>query len=237
VEGDDTGGVAAHWSAAIAEERPEGTSFDLFAGGMLVGRFVSPLSGVHNLRNVVAALAACAQGYGVPLRSLLVPLSEFQGVKRRQEVIGRPRDITVYDDFAHHPTAVSETLRGLRTRHPSGKLIAIFEPRSATACRRLHQKAYESAFDSASHVLLAPVGRPELPDDEKLSVSELGHALSSRPVKGDAQSLVAEALPDVPAIVARAKALAEPGDTIAVLSNGAFGGIHAELLSALGEKA
>lgn len=237
VEGDDTGGVAAHWSAAIAEEKPEGTSFDLFAGGMLVGRFVSPLCGVHNLRNVVAALAASAQGYGVPLRSLLVPLSEFQGVRRRQEVIGRPRDITVYDDFAHHPTAVAETLRGLRTRHPSGKLIAIFEPRSATACRRLHQKAYESAFDSASHVLLAPVGRPELPDDEKLSVDELACALTRRPRRGEVDGPRAQALPDVSAIVARAKALAAPGDTIAVLSNGAFGGIHAQLLFALDEKA
>jgi UDP-N-acetylmuramate: L-alanyl-gamma-D-glutamyl-meso-diaminopimelate ligase len=231
LHGEDPHGVAPHWLAAPAEETPQGTSFDLFAGGVLAGRFVSPLSGSHNLRNATAALAASAQGYGVPLPAMMEPLAHFRGVKRRQELIGTPRSISVYDDFAHHPTAVKETLDGLRRRHPSGKMIAVFEPRSATACRRLHQEAYVSAFDSATHIVLPPVGRPGLPEAEKLDVPALCRDLSARTVGN--KSLESVHLPTVDAIVGYVGALAEPGDTVAVLSNGAFGGIHAKLLSAL----
>jgi len=239
LEGEDYHGVSPHWLAAPAQTDQTGTSFDLFAGGVLAGRFLCPLSGTHNLKNSVAALAACAQGYGAPIRGLMRPLAEFQGVKRRQEVIGTPRGITVYDDFAHHPSAVSETLQGLRARHKTGKLVAIFEPRSATACRGLHQHAYERAFDSATHVLLAPVGRSELPPEERLDVATLAHDINERGAtwsQHDARTgmgPVAWALPDVDSIILKALSLAEPGDTIAILSNGAFGGIHGKLLSAL----
>lgn len=238
LEGENHHGVAPHWLAAPAQTDETGTGFDLFAGGVLAGRFLCPMSGAHNLKNSVAALAACAQGYGAPLRALMRPLAAFQGVKRRQEIIGTPRGITVYDDFAHHPSAVSETLRGLRARHKTGRLIAIFEPRSATACRGLHQHAYERAFDSATHVLLAPVGR-DLPPEERLDVATLAHDINehgatwsqhdARPGMGP----IAWALPDVDSIILKALSLAEPGDTIAILSNGAFGGIHGKLLSAL----
>lgn len=230
VEGEYHNGVAPHWLAAPAQTDVSGTSFDLYAGGVMAGRFVCPLSGTHNLKNSVAALAACAQGYGAPLKELMEPLAQFKGVKRRQEIIGTPRSITVYDDFAHHPTAVTETLRGLRARHPQGKLIAIFEPRSATACRRLHQLAYERAFDAASHVLLAPVGRSELAPEERLDVDVLARAITAPAVTNPP---LAQSLPNVQAIVQRSCELAEPGDTIAVLSNGDFGGIHAKLLTAL----
>jgi len=239
VEGENHHGVAPHWLAAPAQTDETGTSFDLFAGGVFAGRFLCPLSGTHNLKNSVAALAACAQGYGAPLSALMRPLAAFQGVKRRQEVIGTPRGVTVYDDFAHHPSAVSETLQGLRARHKMGKLIAIFEPRSATACRGLHQHAYERAFDAASHVLLAPVGRSELPEDERLDVVMLAHDINERGAAWSVRSSpfgmgpVAWALHDVDSIILKALSLAEPGDTIAILSNGAFGGIHGKLLSAL----
>ncbi len=231
LQGEETYGVAPHWLAAPAETSPEGTTFDLFAGGVLVGRFINPLSGSHNLRNATAALGAAAHGYGVPLADLVQPLSSFQGVKRRQELLGSPREVAVYDDFAHHPTAVRETLSGLRAKHPRGKLIAIFEPRSATACRRLHQEAYQSAFDSATHVIVAPVGRPELPEEEKLHVPALIHALNQRKI--GQKSLNAAYFTEIAAIVAHVTHLAEPGDTIAVLSNGPFGGIHEKLLEAL----
>lgn len=228
---DDTHGVPVHWLAAPAEHAAQGTSFDLYAGGVLAGRFVCPLSGSHNLRNATAALAAAAQGFGASLKDLVVPLAQFRGVRRRQELIGTPRGANIYDDFAHHPTAVAETLDGLRRRHPGGKMIAVFEPRSATACRRLHQDAYERAFDAATHVILAQVGRPELPDEEKLDVPALVRALSARKV-GE-KSLKAEYLPQVDQIVARLTELVQPGDTVAILSNGAFGGIHGKLLEAL----
>ncbi len=229
--GENTYGASPHWLAAPAEYSPQGTTFDLFAGGVLAGRFLCPLTGRHNLRNSVAALAASAQGYGVPLRELMEPLARFEGVKRRQELIGEPSGIFVYDDFAHHPTAVNETLSGLKSRHPDGTLFALFEPRSATACRRMHQTAYESAFGAADHIVIAPVGRPELPESEKLDVDALVLALK-RPSENYA-GRPAFALPSVDEIVNHVAKTARKGDTVAILSNGAFGGIHEKLLTAL----
>lgn len=230
LEGQSTHGMAPHWLAAPAQSDATGTSFDLFAGGVLAGRYVCPLPGRHNVLNATAALAVAAQGFGVPLRSLVEPLASFEGVKRRQELLGAPDGVSVYDDFAHHPTAVRETLSALRSRHPEGRLFAVFEPRSATACRRLHQAEYERAFESADEVLLAPVGRSELADDQKLDVPLLARTLSGH-------GKPAQALPDVDAILAALTEGARPGDVVAILSNGAFGGIHARLLAALTARA
>src|SRR5690606_15104426 len=159
LEKDATHGVAPHWLAAPAESGPTGTSFDVFAGGVKCGRFAISLSGQHNVANALAAVAAGAPGYGAAPASLVRALAEFSGVRRRQELLGTPRAIRVYDDFAHHPTAVSKTLAGLRRRHPQGKLVALFEAKSATACRKLHQTDYVGAFAAADVVLLAPLGR------------------------------------------------------------------------------
>jgi len=150
-------------------------------------------------------------------------LASFEGVRRRQDLLGQPRGIFVYDDFAHHPTAVDETLRALRGRHPGGALWAVFEPRSATACRSLHQEAYASSFAAAEHVLLAPLGRSNVPEADRLDIDRLSRDLGSR----------AKAMPSVSAIVADVAARSRPGDCIAILSNGAFGGIHRLLLDAL----
>lgn len=229
LEGEDTHGQAPHWWAAPAGSDASGTSFDLYAGGVAAGRFASPLPGRHNVANATAALAVAAQGYGVPLHQLARPLATFGGVKRRQELLGTPGGVAVYDDFAHHPTAVAETLSSLRTRHRQGQLIALFEPRSATACRRIHQEAYGKAFDAADRVLLAPVGRPELPDEEKLDTHALAEELRGR-------GREAVAFPTLDGIVQLLVSVAEPGDTIAVLSNGAFGGIHGQLVAALKER-
>jgi UDP-N-acetylmuramate: L-alanyl-gamma-D-glutamyl-meso-diaminopimelate ligase len=176
--------------------------------------------------NATAALAVAAQGFGVPLRSLVEPLASFEGVKRRQELLGTPDGVSVYDDFAHHPTAVSETLAALRLRHPTGRLFAVFEPRSATACRRLHQAEYERAFEAADEVLLAPVGRSELADDQKLDVPLLARTLSER-------GKPASALEGVDSILEALLEKARRGDVVAILSNGAFGGIHGRLVAAL----
>jgi UDP-N-acetylmuramate: L-alanyl-gamma-D-glutamyl-meso-diaminopimelate ligase len=131
--------------------------------------------------------------------------------------------VRVYDDFAHHPTAVDETSRALRARHPQGALWVVFEPRSATACRALHQEAYAHAFGAADRVLLAPLGRMNVPEGERLDLDRLARDLGPK----------AQAMPSVDAIVERLAAEARPGDTIALLSNGAFGGIHEKLLAAL----
>lgn len=227
LEGEATHGVAPHWVAAPAESGPTGTSFDVFAGGAKCGRLAISLSGQHNVANAVAALAACAQGYGAPLASLVRPLAEFSGVKRRQELVGTPRGIRIYDDFAHHPTAVAKTLAGLRRRHPQGKLLALFEARSATACRKLHQADYVGAFAAADIVLLAPLGRDGLSADERLDTQQLALDLVARGKQ-------AQAFTDLDALLEATKHYATEGDVVAILSNGAFGGMQERLVAALG---
>ncbi len=211
--------ASAEWSGAMAADG----SFDVFAGGSACGRFTSPLPGEHNVRNALAAIAMAAEGFGVSPTASRAALASFEGVKRRQEVLGAPGGVTVYDDFAHHPTAVDETLRALRKKHPSEKLIAIFEPRSATACRNVHQEAYVHAFDAADLVLLAPLGRTNVPEAERLDLARLALDIGSRAI----------ACENVEEIVSKCVQNARTGDAIAVLSNGAFGGIHQRLLAVL----
>ncbi len=224
--GQDTGGKPPHWLAAPALFSPTGTTFDLFAGGVLAGRYLLPMPGQHNLQNALAALAAAAQGYGAKLRELGPVLAQFAGVKRRQELLGAPNNVSVYDDFAHHPSAVRETLRALRQKHPQGKLLAVFEPRSATACRNLHQREYGECWDDADLVLFAPLGRDNLPAAERLNLEAVVTALEAR-------GRAALRLTSVDAIIDELALRAAPGDTIALLSNGAFGGIYAKLLARL----
>lgn len=226
VEGDPVDGTAVHWLAAPAQTSPAGITFDLYAGGVFAGRFLSPMAGIHNLRNAIAALAAAAQGYGANLRALGPALAEFTGIKRRQELLGTPAGVSIYDDFAHHPTAVRETLAALAARHPHQRIITVFEPRSATACRKTHQLDYESAFEMADSVLLAAVHRKDIPQDQQLDVTALAAALTAR---GKSAATFA----DTDGILARLLEISKEGDVVAILSNGAFDGLHTRLVAAL----
>ena len=226
LQDEDTHGKPPHWLAAPAQMDESGTRFDLYAGGVACGRLALTVPGRHNLKNAVAAIGATAQGYGARIADLVPALAGFEGVRRRQDLIGTPRQSFVYDDFAHHPTAVSETLAALRGRHPQGKLFAVFEPRSATACRRMHQEDYTRAFDAADVVLLAPLGRSNLPPAEALDLARLAQDL-------DARGKPTLALANVDAIVDYLAESVTPGSVVALLSNGAFGGIHAKLLERL----
>jgi UDP-N-acetylmuramate: L-alanyl-gamma-D-glutamyl-meso-diaminopimelate ligase len=230
LDGDDTHGMPPHWLASPGPADESGQAFDLFAGGTHAGRGALAMSGRHNLKNATAAIAACAQGYGVRIAELLAALTAFEGVARRQELRGEIDGVRVYDDFAHHPTAVRETLAGLRRRHPKGRLWAIYEPRTATACRKLHAAGYLEAFGAADRVVFAPLGRSAIADDDRLDLDALVAGLEARGV-------AAERAPSIEAIVADLTARAEPGDTVALLSNGAFGGIHEQLLEALRRRA
>lgn len=223
---EDHHGMPVHWLGAPAPSHGLTNDFDLYAGGVFVGRCAVPLPGRHNLRNALAALAASAEGYGAPLDRLRHALARFAGVARRQQEIGTPRGIHVIDDFAHHPTAVRETLRALRERYPHGRLWAVFEPRSATACRKLHQHLYCEAFDAAGAVLLAPLGRQNLAPEERLDVRQLASDLRARGQQ-------AEVAGTIDAIVDTLANQTKPGDCIALLSNGRFGGIHEQLLERL----
>jgi UDP-N-acetylmuramate: L-alanyl-gamma-D-glutamyl-meso-diaminopimelate ligase len=221
LDGDDCGGVQPMWLGMPA---PGGT-MDLFGGGSLCGRATLPLIGRHNARNTVAALAMASEAAGAPLDRLIAALPGFRGTKRRQELVGVTNGVHVYDDFAHHPTAVKETLAGFRER-VAGRLIAVFEPRSATASRRLHQDAYPGAFAPADVCILAPVGRSEIPAEEKLDTRAIAEAIRS--AGGQAQAC--ESVED--AVVAAA-AEAKPGDTIVVMSNGRFEDAPDRILLAL----
>ena len=201
------------------------STFCVTRGGDDLGRFMLPMVGAHNVRNALAALAIGVE-MGVPVDRLREGLAAFLGVKRRLELVGERAGVAVFDDFAHHPTAVEETLRAVRASSPDRRLWAIFEPRSASSCRRVFQADFARAFGSADQVVLASVFRSSLPEAERLSESQLVSDLRQAGV-------AARHLPDVDTIVREVAAEARAGDLIVVMSNGGFGGIHGKLLQAL----
>ena len=219
--------AAADWRASEVESGPGGTRFRLAAGGRDAGVFELPLAGAHNVRNALAALAVVAE-VGAPPESVRGALAAFRGVKRRLELRGEARGVRVYDDFAHHPTAVSATLAALRSRAGrQGRLLAVFEPRSYTSRTRVFQDDFARAFVFADRVYIAAAHLPgKVPEGQRLSEAELVAATNRA---GGRAVFVAE----VEAIVAALAAELEPGDTVAILSNGGFGGIHEKLLRAL----
>jgi UDP-N-acetylmuramate: L-alanyl-gamma-D-glutamyl-meso-diaminopimelate ligase len=182
--------------------------------------------GGHNVRNATAAIAIAAE-VGVDVERIAEGLRSFAGVKRRLEVVGTADGVTVYDDFAHHPTAVAETLAGLRASNPHARIWAVFEPRSASSCRRVFQDDFARAFDAADEVFIAPVFRSKLPEPERLSIPQLVRAVVER----GRSARDARTIDDiVEAIVLEHR----PGDLVVLMSNGGFGGIHQKLLRALG---
>jgi UDP-N-acetylmuramate: L-alanyl-gamma-D-glutamyl-meso-diaminopimelate ligase len=190
------------------------------------GSFESILVGEHNLYNAVAAVAALER-QGLTPAQLAKGFASFSGVKRRQEVIGEPRHITVLDDFAHHPTAVRVTLEALRLRFGQRRLWTIFEPRSATSRRKVFQEAYADAFGATDIVVVAHApDQGRIAEDERFDSATLVRALRGRGQEAFGYDTVDE-------IVAVVSANALPWDVIAVLSNGGFGGLHQKLLRAL----
>jgi UDP-N-acetylmuramate: L-alanyl-gamma-D-glutamyl-meso-diaminopimelate ligase len=205
-----------------------GTAFRVNRKGEDLGEFTMPLLGDHNVRNALVAIAVGVD-LGLDIERLRKGLAAFKGVKRRLEVVGEARGVTVYDDFAHHPTAVDETLKAVRRASPGKRIWAIFEPRSASSCRRVFQDDFARAFAGADEVVIASVFRSSLPPEERLSESRLVGDLTARNVH-------ARHLPDVEAIVDAVAREARAGDLIVVMSNGGFGGIHRKLLAALGHE-
>lgn len=201
------------------------TAFTVVRGGRDLGRFRMVMLGEHNVRNALAAIAVGVD-LGLDLDALREGLASFAGIKRRLEVVGEARGVTVYDDFAHHPTAVEETLKALRRSIGTRRMWAIFEPRSASSCRRIFQVDFARAFAGADQVVLASVFRSTLPPEERLSEARLVADLG-------AAGVAARHLPTVDAIVAAVSKESRDGDVIVVMSNGGFGGIHGKLLDAL----
>ncbi len=220
-------GPGADWRASSIARSGSVCRFDVSFRDERFGQFEVPLYGTHNVRNALAALAV-GRAVGLDPDSLRHALLEFQGVRRRLELRGVANGVSVYDDFAHHPTAILETLQAMRTAHPAARVWAVFEPRSATSCRRVFQDAFAKAFidSGADETILAPVFRSSLPDDERLSVEQLVDDVSRSGRR-------ARCLPDVDRIVETIAREARPGDLVVIMSNGGFGGIHGKLLDAL----
>lgn len=224
----DAAGLA--WRARGLAPGPDGTRFELLADARPAGSATAPLHGRHNLENAVGALATAA-ALGVASDGALAALARFRGVKRRMEVRGEVRGVTLVDDFAHHPTAVRETLAALRARYPGRRLVAVFEPRSNTSRRTVFQRDYGLAFDAADRVVVAAV--PAAPVYS--AFGEVTELFSADQLASDlrARGRDALALEGVDAIVAELAASARAGDVVVTLSNGGFGGIWEKLLAGL----
>ncbi len=198
-----------------------GSSFTLFDT-----KFNIQCVGEYNVRNAAMAISA-ARFYGVPLEVIQRAVASFTGVKRRQEIRGEAHGIKVVDDFGHHPTAIRETLAGLRHQYSGSRIWAIFEPRSNTTRRAVFQKQLPAALGLADGVILAQVAKLEqIPEHERLNPEGVVAEIS-------AAGKPAFYEPSVENIIARIQPLARSGDVIVIFSNGGFGGIHEKLLAAL----
>jgi UDP-N-acetylmuramate: L-alanyl-gamma-D-glutamyl-meso-diaminopimelate ligase len=215
----------ADWRATDIEVSPQGQTFTVWRAGDRFATVLLPLFGAHNVRNALAAIAV-AHAVGIPAGTIAAGLAEFKGVKRRLEVFGEAGGVRVYDDFAHHPTAIAETLAGLRAAHPDRRIWAVFEPRSASSSRRVFQEDFARAFGPADEVIIAPVFRTNLPEHERLSTEQLVGDLT----RAGQRARNAASLDDVVSTIAREHTA---GDLVVFMSNGGFGGIHSKMLQAL----
>ena len=224
---------AVHGEADYTAENltfgPEGARFVVKEPRGRTGQFLLPMSGHHNVENALGVYAA-ARALGLKADDIRAGFASFAGVKRRQEIRGTVDDVLVIDDFAHHPTAVRETIVAIRQRYPDRRLWAVFEPRSNTSRRNIHQSEYASAFDGAA---LASIRVPEphdkVPIDEQLDIGKVVSALRAKGIDADATR-------DVDVIVQHIVSHAQPGDVILVMSNGAFGGLIPAVLAGLRAK-
>lgn len=218
-----------HWQASEIEISEEGTTFTVLQGGEIYGRFFMQMSGRHNVQNALGVIALCHR-VGLSVPAIACGLATFEGVKRRQEIRGIVDDVVVIDDFAHHPTAVRETVRAIKSRYPKRNVWAVVEPRTASSRRDFFQKDYVKSFDSADRVIVADVFMPEMIEPERIfSPARLVADLVANGHR-------AWHLPTANAIVEMLRKDARPGDVVLVMSNGAFDGIHEKLLKAFAER-
>jgi UDP-N-acetylmuramate: L-alanyl-gamma-D-glutamyl-meso-diaminopimelate ligase len=205
------------------------TRFTIRERGRPVCRVTLQPPGAINARNALGVLLVATEA-GVGWDEGAAALAEFQGVRRRQEVVGTAGGVTVIDDFAHHPTAVAGTLAALRERYPGRRLRAVFEPRSNTSRRRVFQDEFVTALAAADEAVLAAVFAKDsdpIPPEERLAPDTIIAALEAR-------GMPARLVDGVPAIRDYLVASARSGDVVVIMSNGAFGGLPTLLVDALG---
>jgi UDP-N-acetylmuramate: L-alanyl-gamma-D-glutamyl-meso-diaminopimelate ligase len=217
----------ARWQIRDADFSGGLSRFNVFRDNEAWGEFNTPLLGEFNLLNCLAVIIA-ADAWGIHRDTIAGALSTFKNVKRRAEVRGEERGITVIDDFAHHPTAVRETLRALAAKYVGRRLIAVFEPRSWSSRLAVFQDNYAEAFATADYVVISAVF-----DGQK--VTEKGRALDTRKLIEaiSKQGKIAMVFPGADQIVTHLVPELREGDVVAIMSNGGFGGIHDKILLAL----
>jgi len=214
------------WRLGKVTVEPPWSLFEVEKNGRMFGIFRSGLPGEHNLLNALSVIAA-ADMLGIDTDSIRQAMESFRNVKRRQEVRGVKNGITVMDDFAHHPTAVRETIRAVKPFYPDGRLIAVFEPRTNTSMRNVFQDVYPSSFDQADIICIRkPPLLEKIPEGERFSSHQLVEDLKKRGKN-------ARYFPDTEAILAFLVQVAEKGDVVLIMSNGGFDNIHQRLLEAL----
>jgi len=217
--------VEGAWRVTLLSDEGEFSRFRLARGGK-GHEFRQRIPGRHNAGNAAAAALALYR-LGYPADRVAEAFAGFTGVRRRQETVGEFGGVLVVDDFAHHPTAVRETIRAIRARHPGRPVTAVFEPRSNTSRRKVFQKEFAEALSGADAVILAGVfGAEKFPPDERLDPEEVVAILCKRGRK-------ALYIEEVDRIVEHLSAGARSGDLILIMSNGGFGGIQGKLAQAL----
>lgn len=217
----------ARWQARDIRFADGLTHFSVWREGAKWAEFSMPLIGDFNVRNTLAIIVA-ADAWGIDQATIAAALKSFKSVRRRLEVRGEANGVTVIDDFAHHPTAVRETLAALRTKYKDRRIIAVFEPRSRTSCHATFQQTYVDAFAPADYVIVSRVYDAQ-------RAAEMGGVLDIEKLIADVAALKkpASAITDVDEIVTQLKQELRSGDVVAIMSNGGFGGIHEKLLKAL----
>jgi UDP-N-acetylmuramate: L-alanyl-gamma-D-glutamyl-meso-diaminopimelate ligase len=202
------------------------STFSVYKDGSLFGEFTLPMPGLHNGLNALAVIALMDH-VGIAKNAVRQGLASFEGVKRRQQIRGEVNGVTVIDDFAHHPTAVRETVKALHLAWPERRLIIVFEPRTNSSRRAIFQEQYEEAFVGADRVIVREiVPLADVAAEEQFSSRQLAVALTG-------QGIPAEYFSDTAAIIDALSDQARPGDVIAILSNGGFDDIHELLLEQL----
>jgi UDP-N-acetylmuramate: L-alanyl-gamma-D-glutamyl-meso-diaminopimelate ligase len=214
------------WRLGSVSIQQPWTFFDVLKYGTVFGNFKTRLVGEHNMLNALSAIAV-ADTLAIPVEAIARSFESFEGVKRRQEIRGEKSGITVMDDFAHHPTAVRETLRAVKPFYPNGRLIAVFEPRTNSSMRNIFQNIYPLSFDGADIICIRqPSLLDKIPPKERFSSQQLVNDLKN-------QGKDAHFFPDTNEIIDFLITEAKSGDLILVMSNGGFDNIHERLLSVL----
>jgi UDP-N-acetylmuramate: L-alanyl-gamma-D-glutamyl-meso-diaminopimelate ligase len=223
-------GRACDAFATDAEEQPEGTSFTAWWEGKEWARFRTTLSGRHNVLNALAT-AVIARMRGLSTEDIQKGYETFKGIKRRMEVRGVERGVTVIDDFAHHPTALATTIAGARRRYPGRRIWALFEPRSISSVRKEFEAGYIEAFHEADRVIIGSLYHRQRYEtryglDKMMSVDTIVGSLNRAGIE-------AVQIDDVDAMATQIARDAREGDVVLVMSSGAFDGVHEKILSKL----